>query len=181
VTFETSTFQRESDRESVLLVTTAAVRTPAAASRMRPRTATVISSFPEMDGFLPRPSCSSITRTGRFASIQHIRNGPTAISPASGAKRCEHGVEQPDCAGLVQRFVAVATLRRLDARRASGLALAGCDGLPGRAQPLLGRVVPAGGEAGAARLPVIDEHRHPVGVWVQRRGDPPDVPPIAGG
>jgi hypothetical protein len=52
-----------------LLVTTAAVSTPAAASRMRPRTATVISSFSGVDWFLLRPTCSWLTRYGYSASL----------------------------------------------------------------------------------------------------------------
>ena len=49
-----------------------------------------------------------------------------------------------------------------------------------RSHPL-GGVVAAGGEAGAARLAVVDEDGHPPGVGVQRGRDAADVPPVAGG
>jgi hypothetical protein len=37
------------------------------------------------------------------------------------------------------------------------------------------------GEPGSAGMPIVHEHRRLSGVSMQRRGDAPDIPPIAGG
>ena len=82
---------------------------------------------------------------------------------------------------LVERLVAVAALGRLHAARASAAARTLADRLEGGAQPPLGRTEPPLGDAGAARVAVVDEDRGLAGVLVHRGGDAADVPPVAGG
>ena len=55
------------------------------------------------------------------------------------------------------------------------------DRLEGRPQPPFGIAGPAFGDAGAARIPVVDEDRGEPGVGVHGRRDPTDVPAIARG
>ena len=123
-------------------------------------------------------------RAGAPARTRAVGGGPGHPVPCGAGGppgRPSSSVEQPTAAGLVQRVVAVAALRRLDARRAAALAPAARDRLAGGRQPLPGAVVAALGEAGAARVAVVDEDGQLAGVGVQRRRDAADVPPVAGG
>src|SRR5690606_24289026 len=80
---------------------------------------------------------------------------------------------------LVQGIVAVAALGGLDAGRAPGVAFAGRDGLPGGRQPGAGGVEGPLGEAGAARVTVVDEDGGQQRVRVERHRDTADVPAVA--
>jgi hypothetical protein len=65
-------------------------------------------------------------------------------------KACQNDLQYPHGPRLVQRFVAVSALRRLNAGGAAVRALAGLDRLQGRGQPRAGQQESAFGEAGAA-------------------------------
>ena len=179
VTLETSTLQRETDNESVLLVTTAAVRTPARRAERGPEPPRQSAPFQQWTGsYLVRlvpciPGSGDSQASCTSSQDETGQDGHQARSPASTHRAA--GPRRP-CPAARCRCRTSATARR----RGTRLALAGRDRLSGRAQPLLGCVVPALGEAGAARLPVVDEDRQSTGVRVQRRGDPTDVPPVAG-
>ncbi len=106
------------------------------------------------------------------------------MMPSHRGIRRGHGAEDrgqhPHGAVLVERMVAVAALGGVHARRAPGHALARVDRLPSRAEPADEFVVAAVGEAGAARVAVVDEHGGETGVRVQRGRHAADVAAVAG-
>ena len=59
------------------------------------------------------------------------------------------------------------------------MALAGRDGIACRREPGACGGITALGEAGAAGVAVVDEHRHATGVLVQRGRDAADIPSVA--
>ncbi|ASR00274.1 hypothetical protein CGL27_22810 [Streptomyces sp. 11-1-2] len=137
-------------------------------------------------------------RTGPFTLRARARAGPagtpvTALQSTPGGRERslggrrllrgpgEQSRQEADGGLLVQRVVAVAALGRLDAGRASRLALAGGDRLAGGRQPAGGRVEGALGEARATRMPVVHEDGRQQRVGVQRDGHPADVPAVTGG
>ena len=116
-----------------------------------------------------------------------IRAGGAGLDGRAGAamtrsfrRRPEEHVQESDRAGLVERVVAVAALRRLHARGAAVVAATRRDRLPGRPQPVGRGVEAALGEPGTARVAVVHEDGEPAGVGVQRGRDPADVPAVAG-
>src|SRR3954452_5639343 len=113
---------------------------------------------------------SATTRAGSSGHLLHSRAPPDRtpghpcgrtyppslrsrpfLRPQAG----EEDVEQAHGARLVQRVVAVAAFRRLDARGAAVLALAGRDRRAGRVQPVLDPAEAPLGEAGASRVAVV--------------------------
>lgn len=96
-------------------------------------------------------------------------------------KRARHSTEHFDCAGLVQRIVAIAALGRLDARWATGFALAGGDSIAGRANPLREGLVATVGESCTTRVPVVNKNGGLLGIGVHDRGNTADIPAVAGG
>ncbi|RSS41670.1 hypothetical protein EF902_22415 [Streptomyces sp. WAC05858] len=136
--------------------------------------------------------------TGPFTLRARARAGPAGTpvtgppsAPGGGERSLggrrllrgpgEQGGQQADGGLLVQRVVAVAALGRLDAGRASRLALAGGDRLAGGGQPAGGGVEGALGEARATRMPVVHEDGRQQCVGMQRDGHPADVPAVTGG
>ena len=99
-----------------------------------------------------------------------------ARTPQVGDYRIQHG----HSASLVQRFVAIPALWRLNTGRASGRALAGGYGLPRCGQPWDERGEAAVGETGSPRMTIVHKHRRLPGVYVQRGGNPADVPSVTG-
>src|SRR5690349_20887744 len=92
--------------------------------------------------------------------------------------RREHGLQQRGRTILVERFVTVAALRRLHARRATALTRAPTDDLErGTEMPIGGRE-PEPGDAGTAGIAVVHEDRRRVGVFVVGDRDAADVPSI---
>src|SRR4029453_5556941 len=87
-------------------------------------------------------------------------------------------VQQPDGARLVQGVVAVAALGGLDAGGAAGLARTGGDGGAGGPQVIEGAPVALLGDAGAARVAVVDEDRGQPGVGVPCGGEAADGPAV---
>ena len=90
-------------------------------------------------------------------------------------KRARHPTEHLDCAGLVQRIVAIAALGRLDARWAAGFALAGGDGIAGCANPLSEGLVATVGKPRTTRVPVVHKNGGLLGIGVHDRGNTADV------
>src|SRR5207249_2238067 len=88
------------------------------------------------------------------------------LVPSIGA--AEDRFEEPDGALLVERFVAVAALRGLDARRAPALAAATPDDLERRLLVLACPQVSPLGDSHAARVAVVDEDRRQAGVGRER-------------
>src|SRR6266511_39177 len=109
------------------------------------------------------------------------RRGPLmrGSGRCGGSEVDQELVEEADGAGLVEGMVAVAALGRLDAGGAAGLAGAGPDGVPGRAQVLGGELVAALGDAGAAGVAVVDEDGGHAGVRVPGGRQATDVPAVA--
>ncbi len=125
--------------------------------------------------FDPTRGADASTARGqaRYGAASQGAQGRRTVASASSST-----VTAP---GLVERLVAVAALRRLDAGRAPGRAGAPEHGVAGRAHPGLERGVRPLGEAGAARVAVEDHDRRLAGVGVQGGRDPADVPAVGGG
>src|SRR5205085_8026104 len=103
-----------------------------------------------------------VPRTCRW-SAPWRRRSCYAINSQCGS-RLEHRAEQRGRAGFVERFVSVAALWRLHTRRATGDTRTGGDDVECRGEMAIGRGESEFGDAGAAGLAVVDEHRGRVGV-----------------
>ena len=77
-------------------------------------------------------------------------------------------VEEADGAGFVEGLVAVAALGGLDTRGAPGVAPAGVDEVPRCSPPPCSDLKAAISESRTARMTVIDDHRAPLSVGMQR-------------
>src|SRR6478735_5073629 len=99
---------------------------------------------------------------------------PRTLSPV------EQQVEERGGTGLVERVVLVAALGRLDAGRAAVLAGARRDRVAGGGEPGARRAEAALGEAGSARVAVVDEDGELAGVRMDRGRHTADVPAVAG-
>ena len=82
---------------------------------------------------------------------------------------------------LAERLVAVAALGRMHAGGATVVASAAFDGFEGGAQPLRNRVEAALANTRTAWGCVVDENGGPACVHVKQRGEPAQVPAVAGG
>ena len=139
------------------------------------------------DGLNVDVTASVRVRLGRWAvgtAFGAARAGPEQTASggdgAIGGKVLKHRVQHLDGVGFAQRLVAVAALRRLDAGRAAALAAARGDRGAGGTEPLPGHLERALGEAGPARVAVVNEDGRGLGVRMRCGGQSTDVPPIAG-
>ena len=103
------------------------------------------------------------------SAVPSVSSLPVTASPEAGAP------------GLGQRLVEVPALRRLDARRAPRLARTVAEQRGRAVDPSLEQLVSAVGDAGAARMSVVDEDRRRAGLRVQVGGQAADVAAVGGG
>ena len=80
---------------------------------------------------------------------------------------------------LRQGFISVAALRRLDASRATIVALTLCDSLVGTLNPLPGMVKPKMRITRATRIRIVDENCRQVRIRVQIRRQSAQIPAVA--
>src|SRR6185437_10813929 len=92
---------------------------------------------------------------------------------------CQQRVEQPYRGCFVQRFVAVAALRRLHARRAAVLASTCRNRVTGGGEPNGRGFVSPFGKTRATGMAVVDDDGQTSGVGVPSGGDAANVPAIA--
>src|SRR6187401_2663069 len=109
---------------------------------------------------------------------KHAARSRRCATPSSSPAFPEDRGQQCGRALLVQRLVAVAALRRLDAGWAPPRARTLLDHLERRREPSVRRAIPALDDAGAAGVAVVDEDRAQAGVRMQRRGHAAHVPAV---
>src|SRR5688572_2739289 len=134
------------------------------------------------------PACSSQRRSAVIPTVQPARGEgsirrlcPARVSRGFPlADRCVSGagedlLQQADGAGLVEGLVEVAALGGLDAGRAAVGALAAPEGVEGGVEVAVGGLVAQIGDAGPARVAVVDGDRGQAGVDLVHRRHPADV------
>src|SRR4051794_5990886 len=100
-------------------------------------------------------------------------------STTNGLLRFRHPLEHCQRPGFVEPFVEVPALRALDAGGASVLARAAFEHAHGVCDPALELLEAALGDADAAGVAVVDEHRRLARVLVDVRREAADVPAVA--